>query len=264
LNPDRIHRIGTESLARLSPQRLAGIMGNPDLYAYKNKSEDFDYSSFMLHPWAIKEVLRPLVTSKPCLRILELGSGNGSNGRTLCRLIKSYSDAHLHLIHLDLFEDNLTEANERNHVFAKTHKDFSFECVQTDLRSPDNHKTIIKLLGQTIDITFSIKFFHNTPIKISRTNAKLLGTLIPDTGIFILQCYGSQSIKDELTYGLKRARGKGYPNSIFVDRFLARRFLKANGLKQIYKTINNGTGNREYDHFHQKRFDYFFEKQKIV
>ncbi len=87
MNPNRIHRIGIESLVRLSPQRLADIMGNPDLYAYKNKPEDFDFSSFMLHPWMTNEILRPLVTSKPRLRILELGSGNGSNGRTLCRLI---------------------------------------------------------------------------------------------------------------------------------------------------------------------------------
>ncbi len=248
-------------MARLSPQRLADVRGNPDLFAYKYKVGDLDFSSFMLHPWTTNEVLRPLVTSKPRLRILELGSGNGSNGRTLCRLIQSYSDVHLHLIHLDLFEDNLAEASERNHAFAKTHKDFSFECIQTDLRSPENHNKLIKLLGQTMDIAFSIKFFHNTPIKISRTTAKLLGMLIPDSGIFILQCYGSPSIKDELTNALKRARGKGYPNSISVDRFLAKLFLKTNGLKQIYRTINNGTGDREYDHFHQRRFDYFFEKQ---
>jgi hypothetical protein len=135
--------------------------------------------------------------------------------------------------------------------------------VQTDLRSPENHNKLIKLLGPTIDIAFSIKFFHNTPIKISRTTANLLGMLIPDTGIFILQCYGSPAIKDELAYAFKRVRGKGYPNSIFVDRFLAKLFLKANGLRQIYKTVNSETGNRDYGHFHQRRFDYFFEKKDL-
>ena len=107
---DDIIMFDAESLREMDIKRLADFMGNPDLNAYKNKAEDHDCSNFFFHPLTIRSVLDATVPRKSPINILELGSGNGANGRTLCRLIDPDGDRPLHLIHLDFFDQNLLEA----------------------------------------------------------------------------------------------------------------------------------------------------------
>ena len=116
-----------ESLREMNIKRLADFMGNPDLNAYKNKPEDDNYSAFFFHPFTIKSVINATIASRTPIRILELGSGNGANGRTLCRLIDPGRDRSVHLVHLDFFDQSLFEAAKRSNEFAELHRNFSFQ-----------------------------------------------------------------------------------------------------------------------------------------
>ena len=254
--------LDSESLREMDIKRLADFMGNPDLDAYKNKAEDHDCSAFFFHPLTIKYVLDATVSSRTPVRILELGSGNGANGRTLCRLIDPDKDRRLHLVHLDFFDQNLFEAEKRNNEFAEARPNFSFQCIQSDVKSSNTREKLTSLLKEAIDVAFSVKFFHNTPVKITREMAKFLSSIMTIGGVFILQCYGSQKRIDEIINGLNRARGHGYSNSVSVDRILARWFLKNAGFRLIYKTTNKANDSEAFNHFQYARYDYYFKKTK--
>jgi hypothetical protein len=251
-----------ESLREMGIKRLADFMGNPDLDAYKNKAEDHDYSGFFFHPLTIRAVLNETILKRTPIKILELGSGNGANGRTLCRLIDPDGDSPLHLVHLDFFDQNLLEASKRDKVFSQRRRNFSFQCIQADLKSPSTRERLISFFHESIDVAFSIKFFHNTPLKITREMAQFLASTMATGGIFILQCYGSQRPMGELVNGLNRARGHGYSNSVSVDRILARWFLQKAGFRLVYKTTNKAIGSGAFNHFQRARYDYYFEKTR--
>ena len=236
-------------------------MGNPDLSAYKDKMETKDFSDFFLHPWTTKTILNPLITDLPSINILELGSGNGANGRTLCRLINPKPTQHIHLVHLDLYDKNIEEAISRSKEFATGNNNFTTQGIQADLRSPRTQKKLIKLLHNQFNIIFSIKFLHNTPLKVSRKLAELLSVICSEQGIFVLQCYGNCGWRTEARYAVKRLLGKGYPNSGFLDRLIARRLLKAVGFRLIYRSEHHAHPNNIYNHFQMKRYDYYFQKQ---
>jgi hypothetical protein len=252
----------TESLREMNVKRLADFMGNPNLNAYKNKAEDHDCSNFFFQPLTIRSVLDASVPRESPINMLELGSGNGANGRTLCRLIDPDGDRSLHLIHLDFFDQNLLEASKRDKNFSYLRRNFSFQCIQADVQSPSTRKKLISLFDGTIDVAFSIKFFHNTPVKITKEMANFLSSIMTIGGVFILQCYGSQRWTDEFTNGLNRARGHGYSNSVSVDRILAKRFLKNAGFRLVYKTTNKAIDTGEFNHFQHARYDYYFKKTK--
>ena len=237
------------------------MMGNPDLSAYKDKVETTDFSDFFLHPWTTKAILDPLITDLSSINILELGSGNGANGRTLCRLIDPKPTQHIHLVHLDLYDKNIEEAISRNKELAKANNNFTYQGIQADLRSPTTQKKLIKLLRNQFNIIFSIKFLHNTPLKVSRKLAKFLSVICSKQGIFVLQCYGDCGWTTESRYAIKRLLGKGYPNSGFLDRLIARRLLKAVGFRLIYRSEHRANPNQAYNHFQMKRYDYYFQKQ---
>ena len=249
-----------ESLREMDIKRLADFMGNPDLSAYKNKAEDHDYSTFFFHPLTMKSVLDATASPTTPIKILELGSGNGANGRTLCRLIDPDGDRPLHLVHLDFFDQNLFEASKRDKEFSQLRRNFSFQCIQADVKSPNTREKLISFMKETIDVAFSIKFFHNTPVKITREMARFLSSIMTIGGIFILQCYGSQRRMDEVINGLNRVRRHGYSNSVSVDRILARWFLKNAGFRLIYKTTNKASDSGAFNHFEHARYDYYFEK----
>lgn len=251
-----------ESLREMDITHLADFMGNPDLNAYKNKAEDHDYSTFFFHPLTIKSVLDATVLRRTPINILELGSGNGANGRTLCRLIDPDGERALHLVHLDFFDENLLEASKRNEEFSQLRSGFSFQCIQANVKSPNTREELTSFMKETIDIAFSIKFLHNTPLKITREMAQFLSSIMTIGGLFILQCYGSCQIIDEVINGLNRARGHGYANSVIFDRILARWFLKNSGFRLVYKTTNKASGNKAFNHFQHSRYDYYFEKIK--
>ena len=261
MTPEEFIKLDTERLSALSAEQLADIMGNPDLSAYKDKAETTDFSDFFLHPWTTKYILDPLITDLPSINILELGSGNGANGRTLCRLIDPKPTQHIHLVHLDLYDKNIEEAISRNKVFAKANNNFTYQGIQADLRSPTTQKKLIKLLHNQFNIIFSIKFLHNTPLKVSRKLAEFLSAICSKQGIFVLQCYGVCGWIIETRYAVKRLLGKGYPNSGFLDRLIARRLLKAVGFRLIYRSEHRANPNKAYNHFHMKRYDYYFQKQ---
>ena len=251
-----------ESLQEMDTDRLADFMGNPDLNAYKHKAEDRDYADFFFHPWTIKYVLDAFTTKSTPIKILELGSGNGANGRTLCRLMDPDGDRPLCLVHLDFFDQNLVEAAKRDKKFSQLRRNFSFQCIQADIKSPRTRTELISLFGETIDVAFSIKFLHNTPVKITRGMVTFLSSIMTIGGIFILQCYGSHRLIDEIIDGLNRTRGRGYSNSILVDRILAKWFLKNAGFRLVYKTTNKATDSGVFNHFQHARYDYYFEKTK--
>ena len=223
---DDIIMFDAKSLREMDVKRLADFMGNPDLGAYKNKAEDDGCSAFFFHPLTIKSVLDATVSSRTPMRILELGSGNGANGRTLCRLIDPDGSRHIHLVHLDFFDQNLLEAVKRDSEFSEERPNFYFQCIQSDLKSPNTREKLTSFLKETIYVAFSSKFFHNTPVKITTEMARFLSSIMTIGGVFILQCYGSQHRINEVVNGLNRVRGHGYPNSVSVDRILARWFLK--------------------------------------
>jgi hypothetical protein len=252
--------LDAKSLLEMDIKRLADFMGNPDLNAYSNKAEDHDYSTFFFHSLTMKSVLDATVSRKSPIKILELGSGNGANGRTFCRLIDPDGDRPLHLVHLDFFDQNLMEAAKRNKEFSQARSNFSFQCIQADVKSPNTREKLISFLKETIDVAFSIKFFHNTPVKITREMAKFLSSIMTIGGVFILQCYGSQKRIDEIINGLNRARGHGYSNSVSTDRILAKWFLKNAGFRLIYTTTNKATDHGAFNHFQHARYDYYFEK----
>ena len=237
------------------------MMGNPDLSAYKDKAETTDFSDFFLHPWTTKAILDPLITDLPSINILELGSGNGANGRTLCRLIDPKPAQHIHLAHLDLYDKNIEEAISRNKEFTKANNNFTYQGIQADLLSSTTQKKLTKLLHNQFNIIFSIKFLHNTPLKVSRTLAEFLSAICSKQGIFILQCYGVCGWTREARYAVKRLLGKGYPNSGLLDRLIARRLLKAVGFRLIYRSEYRANLNESYNHFQMKRYDYYFQKQ---
>ena len=261
MTTEELIRLDTERLSALSSERLADIMGNPDLSAYKDKAETTDFSDFFLHPWTTKAILDPLITDLPSINILELGSGNGANGRTLCRLIDPKPTQHIHLVHLDLYDKNIEEAISRNKEFTKANNNFTYQGIQADLRSPTTQKQLIILLHNQFNIIFSIKFLHNTPLKVSRKLAEFLSVICSKQGIFVLQCYGDCGWTIEAKYAVKRLLGKGYSNSGFLDRLIARRLLKAVGFRLIYRSGYRGNLNQSYDHFQMKRYDYYFQKQ---
>ena len=111
------------------------------------------------------------------------------------------------------------------------------------------------------NIIFSIKFLHNTPLKVSRKLAEFLSAICSKQGIFVLQCYGDCGWSIEARYAAKRLLGKGYPNSGFLDRLIARRLLNAVGFRLIYRSEHHANPNKAYDHFQMKRYDYYFQKQ---
>ena len=140
MTTEELIRLDTERLSALSSEQLADMMGNPDLSAYKDKVETTDFSDFFLHPWTTKAILNPLMTDLPSINILELGSGNGANGRTLCRLIDPRPTQHIHLVHLDLYDKNIEEAISKNKKFTQD-SNFTYQGIQADLRSPTTQKT---------------------------------------------------------------------------------------------------------------------------
>ncbi len=168
---------------------------------------------------------------------------------------------HIHLVHLDLYDKNIEEAISRNKEFSKANNNFTYQGIQADLRSPTTQKKLIKLLHNQFNIIFSIKFLHNTPLKVSRKLAKFLSVICSKRGIFVLQCYGDCGWTVEARYAVKRLLGKGYPNSGFLDRLIARRLLMAVGFRLIYRSGYRENLNNSYDHFQMKRYDYYFQKQ---
>jgi hypothetical protein len=252
--------LDAKSLSEMDVERLTDFMGNPDLNSYKNKPEDSDYANFFLHPWVVKSILNSCVTKKDSINVLELGAGNGSNGRTLCKLLNTGKS--FHLIHLDFYDQNLLEASRRNKEFSKLHPNFSFQCIQADLKSPRTRTKLISSLNNSIDVVFSIKFLHNTPMKVTREIARFLSSVTTFDGIFILQCYGMRSWEKEIINGLKRIRGHGYSNSVCFDRILARRFLKSVGFELIYQTKNKACKEKSFSHHENARYDYYFEKMR--
>ncbi|MYM61071.1 methyltransferase domain-containing protein [Vibrio sp. OCN044] len=197
--------------------------------------------------------------------ILDLGCGNGSNSRIIAKsIIDNFGEeVRVKIIYVDVSSELLEESEIRTNDLAdKLGIGIDYELVQVDFRDDDSLVEFANEYKNAADLVFSIKFFHNTPLKISRKKAEIISTVCKSKGVFLCQFYLNSGITSKLKSFIKSIFKIPYENSIATDRFLADRNLCKQGFHKEYSVKSHSCGDiLNYNHFTKNSIELYWIKR---
>jgi SAM-dependent methyltransferase len=161
------------------------------------------------------------------IRVLDLGSGNGVNSRLILRTLRSMEfRGQIEITYCDYFSENLNAAID---LSLKYMPDECFRSIQIDLTDSQSLENFIKDESDKFDVIFSVKFLHNTPIKINKLLATSLARLVRPGGFFVLQAYLEKSRWKRFKNFFKVVLGIKFPNTTWFELALAKFWMNKSG-----------------------------------
>lgn len=198
------------------------------------------------------------------LTMLELACGNGSNSRSIVQgLSQIYPTLKFRVILMDISSTLLKEALERFSKFKeKENPNIEIEAVQLNMLSNTDIQAMLDDYRKSIDFVFSIKFLHNTNVKINNNIAYFISELLKQGGIFATQYYSTINLIPNIKMTLMYILGKKYGNSVLIDRFFADQNLNRNNMKLSYssKSYNKNLELIKSNHFINYQIENYYVK----
>lgn len=236
------------------------------------KEKERSLFNFLIKPSLIEFVLRNKLSDlsdKISLKdtkitIMDLACGNGSNSRAIVSgLHELYPDLKFKIVLVDISSVLLEEALKRYSNFL-TKQDIVCEVEAVQLNLTDREETIEFLndFRGIFDLVFSIKFLHNTNVKIDNHISKVISGLLKRGGVFVTQYYNVLKIIEKLKLTLMFLMKRKYGNSVAIDRFFANRNLRKNGLKLVYfsKCKTTDFSVISMNHFYNNQIENYYLK----
>ena len=251
-------RAESEKATQASQQDTAG--NTLDTYA---KEDERDAFRFLLKPSVISGFLKRRFERRDQFTWIELGCGNGTNSRVLARGVRESLGIQtpIHIIFVDVFSKLLEAADTRTQQMSSQIGNLTWELVQLDLNDPEGLERFAKTFEAAADLCFSIKFFYNTPVKISAPIARALATVLKRDGLFATQFYVQPGLKHGLTTLARQARGLPTTQAVAWDVPWASLQLRRHGLRPIYevtsKSLDEASG---VNHFFKHSVERYFIK----
>lgn len=198
--------------------------------------------------------------------MLELACGNASNSRAIIKgLHEMYPNLKFKILLMDISSKLLNEALIRFKIFQDANKtiELEIEAIQLNLHSAKETALFLNDYKESIDFIFSIKFLHNTNVKINKQISFIMASLLKRGGVFATQFYNEVSIKNRLKMTLMYLLGYKYSNSVFIDRYLADYNLKKNNVILSYSSISNNKQSKllESNHFYNSQIENYYIKK---
>lgn len=239
-------------------------IGNP-ISVYHDEKER-DLFRFLLKPSVLSIFLsRILEKQNNAITIIDFGCGNGSNSRIIVKgILDSYNETKIKIIFVDVCSDLLREADRRSQEFMQNYKfRFSYELIQLDLTNCQDMFSFARDYENKVDFSFSIKFFHNTSVKIDRDIASVISRVTKIGGIFVNQfcCYPHK--EDNIKMAIAYLLGQKYGNSAWIDRYFADKFLKNEGFNKIYDVTQRSLCSfLSFNHFYKYAIERYYYKSR--
>jgi len=237
-------------------------IGNP-IKVYAEEKER-DLFRFLIKP-SVAAIFLGRFLKNGKITLMDFGCGNGSNSRVLAKgIFEANPDSNLtvHSIFVDVSGTLLEEAKSRSETFQKEYPQFSFTLLQIDLRDSASIIALSRDFKHMCDFAFSIKCFHNTPLKIDKKISRMISDVLTPGGVFLQQFYIHNSIRAQLSDTKNLVLGRPYCNAGFLDIILADLFLKSAGLKKVYdvKQKNKSKGLIKTNNFYQYALERYYMK----
>ena len=238
-------------------------IGN-NIDTYKNEKER-DIFRFLIKSSVFSLIFQQFLGKKNRITFLDYGCGNGQNSRIFAKAVfDSLNDNQLsiHTIYLDVSSILLKEAEARSESFKKEYPNFTYESVQINLNNIDSTKLFSKDYNSKVDFAFSIKFFHNAPIKINKDISHMIAATLNNGAIFCQQFYIHDSIISKIKCYVKFFLGRKYPHSIPLDIFFADLYLRKEKLIKVYDVRQKNLRKTilKTNHFYQHALERYYLK----
>ena len=159
---------------------------------YANDGERHLFNNFLIKPSVLAIFLRELVqTNNKALTIADLGCGNGTNSRVIAKGIFDIFglDIKVNIIFVDVSSILLEESEKRSLEFKRNYKNFSWKLVQVDFNNPEYLSQFARDHREAADLVFSIKFLHNTNVKINKHVSKAIASITKKSRSPLLEVY---------------------------------------------------------------------------
>lgn len=237
------------------------MAGNkPSIYA---EEKERDIYEFFLKPSNIISYLSFIIGDKQKITLLDLGCGNGSNSRIIVKMLREsiYYKGHIHIIYADIFSTLLEEANRRSIKAYENDTKVSWDCIRVDFSNTEAFARFAEEYKSTVDMSYSIKFLHNTPIKITNDFSNNLYKISSNMSFFVCQYYIETNTKKKVVNYIKKIFKKSYGNAIGLDVFTTSHKMKNAGFKLMQTNNQKTCKNHPFaSHFQRHSIEKFFLK----
>lgn len=236
-------------------------VGN-EIGVYRNEKERTLFN-FMIKSSVLSNFISYIIDNNlDNITILDLGCGNGSNSRVMSKfIIDNFSDkVKVKIIYVDVSSELLLEAGARTNALVDSLSvDINYELVQVDFRDDQSICRFSEEYENTADFIFSIKFFHNTPLKIDYNKAKMISTICKKKCVFLCQFYLNTGWLRNVKSFIKLILNIPYENSIFTDRYFANKNLREQGFYKEYCVRSTACGDAlSYNHFTKSSMELYW------
>jgi SAM-dependent methyltransferase len=243
-------------------------IGNP-VEIYRDEKERSVWS-FLLKPTNINILLQnnlselDLNEDGNTITILELACGNASNSRLIVKgLSEMYPRLKFKVILMDVSDELLKEALVRyEKLLDNLNGNIIVEAVQLNFNSKNEVKSFLNDYTEVFDFIFSIKFFHNTNVKIDKNVAHMISKLLKKGGVFSTQFYNEVNLKIKIKKTLAYLINYKYSNSVYVDRVMANFNLSRNNVKLGYCSYSSNKNFKliKTNHFYSSQIENYYIK----
>ena len=197
------------------------------------------------------------------LTIVDLGCGNGTNSRIIAKGIFDSLGLGIkvNVVYMDVSSDLLKESDRRSIEFQREYKNFSWELIQIDFNNKNHLSLLAEDYNKIADFVFSIKFLHNTNLKIDKNIANFIASITKSNGIFLNQFYVIVPVRAKIASYIKFFLNKTYGDSVWIDRFFADKNLRANSFEIIYDVIQKSRNSSlKVNHFYEYAIERYYKK----
>ena len=243
-------------------------IGNP-VEVYRDEKERSIWN-FLLKPTNINILLQnnlselDLNEDGNTITILELACANGSNSRVIIKgLSEIYPRLKFKVVLMDVSDELLKEALVRyEELLDNLNGNIIVEAVQLNLNSKNEAKSFFNEYTEVFDLIFSIKFFHNTNVKIDKNIAYIISKLLKKGGVFSTQFYNEVNLKIKIKKTLAYLIHYKYSNSVYIDRVAADFNLSRHNVKLAYCSYSSNKNSKliKTNHFHSSQIENYYIK----
>lgn len=253
----------------INNSRNINVGNSLKVYQYEKERVLFNLllkPTFINHVLGNKQSSLDLTRGGGTITMLELACGNASNSRAIIKgLNEMYPNLKFKILLMDISSKLLNEALNRFQKFQAEHKtiELETEAIQLNFHSVKDAESFVIDYKNSIDFIFSIKFLHNTNVKINKKISFIIASLLKTGGVFVTQFYNEISVKKRLKMTLMYLLGYKYSNSTFIDRYVANYNLKKNNLILAYSSISKNTQSKllESNHFYNFQIENYYIKK---
>lgn len=254
---------------KINHGKAGGVhIGNP-VEVYRDEKERSVWN-FLLKPININILLQnnlsklDLNEDGNTITILELACANASNSRLIIKgLSEMYPRLKFKVVLMDVSDKLLKEALVRyEKLLDNLNGNIIVEAVQLNFNSKNEVKNFLNDHTDMFDFIFSIKFLHNTNVKIDKNVAYMISKLLKKGGVFSTQFYNELNLKVKIKKTLAYLINYSYSNSVYIDRVAANINLSRHNVKLAYCSYSSNKNFKliKTNHFHSSQIENYYIK----